>query len=202
MSKYIVLKNIVDKIIAIILITISIPLMIIIAILIKLDSKGKTIFKHKRLGKNGKIIYVYKFRTMKKDAEKMIKNFTPEQRKEFNENFKLKNDPRITKIGKKLRRLSLDEIPQLINVLKGDLALVGPRPIIEEEIKKYGKDKEKFLSIKPGVVGEWTANGRSNIDYETRKKLELKYIDNVNLKNDVKIIYKTIVAVIKREGAI
>ena len=202
MSKYIVLKNIVDKIIAIILITISIPLMIIIVILIKLDSKGKIIFKHKRLGKNGKIIYVYKFRTMKKDAEKMIKNFTLEQRKEFNENFKLKNDPRITKIGKKLRRLSLDEIPQLINVLKGDLALVGPRPIIEEEIKKYGKDKEKFLSIKPGVVGEWTANGRSNIDYETRKKLELNYIDNVNLKNDVKIIYKTIVAVIKREGAI
>lgn len=202
MEKYIILKNILDKIIAIILLIILIPLMLIIAVLIKLDSKGKVIFKHKRLGKNGKIIYVYKFRTMQNNAEELINNFTPEQKKEFKEKFKLKNDPRVTKIGKKLRKLSLDEIPQLINVLKGELALVGPRPITEEEIKKYGKNKEKFLSIKPGVVGAWTANGRSNTDYETRIKLELKYIENINFKNDVKIIYKTVIAVLKRDGAL
>ena len=191
MIKYTQTKPIIDKIIATILLIILIPLMIIISILIKLDSKGKVIFKHKRLGKNGKIIYVYKFRTMQNNAEQLIQKFNKEQIKEFEENFKLKNDPRITRIGKKLRKLSLDELPQLINVIKGDLSLVGPRPITEEEIKKYGKDKAKLLSIKPGVVGAWTANGRSNTNYETRIKLELKYIENINLKNDLKIIYQT-----------
>ena len=202
MIKYAKIKPIIDKIIAIILIIISIPICIIIGILIKLDSKGKVLFKHKRLGKNGKYIYVYKFRTMKNNAEQLKQEFNKKQLKEFEENFKLKNDPRITKIGRKLRVLSLDEIPQLINVIKGDLSLVGPRPITEEEIKKYGKNQEKLLSIKPGVVGAWTANGRSNTNYETRKKLELEYIENINFKNDLKIICKTLMAVIKREGAI
>ena len=121
MIKYAKIKPIIDKIIAIILIIISIPIWIIIGILIKLDSKGKVLFKHKRLGKKGKVIYVYKFRTMKNNAEQLKQEFNDKQLKEFEENFKLKNDPRITKIGRKLRVLSLDEIPQLINVIKGDL---------------------------------------------------------------------------------
>lgn len=202
MKKYIKFKDIIDKLLAIVLLILVFPICIIISILIKIDSKGPVIYKHKRVGKNEKTVYVYKFRTMVENAEELKEKFSEEQKREFEQKFKLNNDPRITKLGKKLRKLSLDEIPQLINVLKGELSIVGPRPITLEEVEKFGEQKQLLLSIKPGIVGAWTANGRSNVEYEERIRLELDYIKNLSLKTDIIIIFKTIIAVIKREGAV
>ena len=131
----------------------------------------------------------------------MIKKFTQEQMKEYKENYKLNNDPRITKVGNFLRKTSLDELPQLINIIKGDLALIGPRPVVKAELEKYGENASKFLSVTPGLTGNWAANGRSISAYDERMQLELYYVDNISLKMDLKIFFKTIVAVIKREGA-
>lgn len=138
---------------------------------------------------------------MVENAEDLIKEFTPEQMKEFKENFKLENDPRVTKIGKILRKTSLDELPQMLNIFKGELSIIGPRPIIDEELEKYGENKAKFLSVTPGLTGYWAANGRSDTSYEDRMKMELYYVDNMSFIMDLKVFFKTILAVVKGEGA-
>ena len=178
------------------------PIFAVIALAIKLESKGPVFFKHTRIGKDGKIIKIYKFRSMVENAEDLIKKFTPEQMKEYQENYKLSNDPRVTKVGKFLRRTSLDELPQLINIVKGDLSIIGPRPVVAEELKKYGTNIKKFLSVTPGLTGYWAANGRSCISYEQRMQMELFYIDNLSFKLDVKVFFKTIGAVLNRRGAV
>lgn len=122
--------------------------------------------------------------------------------KEYRENYKVKDDPRITKIGKILRKTSLDELPQLINIIKGDLAIIGPRPVVDNEIDKYGIYKDKFLSVTPGLTGNWAANGRSCTSYDERMKLELEYVDNISLKMDMQVFFKTIITVLKKEGAV
>lgn len=180
---------------------ICLPIFIIIAIIIKIDSKGPVFFKHTRVGKNGKVLKIYKFRTMVDNAEDLIKSFTPEQKKEFEENFKLEEDPRVTKVGKILRKTSLDELPQIINILKGEMCLIGPRPIVESELEKYGKNKNKFLSVAPGLTGYWAANGRSDVSYEERMALELYYVDHRSLWLDLKIFVKTIGSVLTGRGA-
>lgn len=200
-SIYKYVKRFMDIVLASIGLVVLSPVFLIIAILIKTESKGKVFFKHKRIGKNGKEIYIYKFRTMVENAEDLIKQFTPEQMKEFKENFKLENDPRVTKIGRILRKTSLDELPQLINIIKGDISIIGPRPVIEEELEKYGMNKNKFLSVTPGLTGYWAANGRSNTTYEQRMEMELYYVDNMSFKMDVKIFFKTVLSVLKKEGA-
>lgn len=196
------IKRIIDVVLASIALVVLSPIFLIIALAIKLESKGPVFFKHTRIGKDGKIIKLYKFRSMVTNAEELIKAFTPEQMKEYKENYKLTNDPRITKVGKFLRKTSLDELPQLLNIIKGDLTIIGPRPVIAEELKKYGTNTEKFLSVTPGLTGYWAANGRSCTTYEQRMEMELYYIDNLSFKMDVKVFFKTIEAVIKREGAI
>lgn len=178
------------------------PLLIIIGILVKLDSKGKVIFVHKRLGQAGKIIKIYKFRTMRENAEQLLKELSPQQMKEFKENFKLEKDPRVTKLGGFLRKSSLDELPQLFNILLGNMSVVGPRPIIEAELDKYGIYSDKLLSVKPGLTGNWQANGRSNTTYEERVQLDMDYIDNGSFWMDIKIIFKTFGTVIRKEGAV
>lgn len=198
---YIYVKRGIDVILSTIALVVLSPLFLILAILIKLDSKGPVFFLHTRIGKNGKNIKIYKFRTMVTNAEELIKEFTPEQMKEYKENYKLTNDPRITKIGKFLRKTSLDELPQLINIIKGDLSIIGPRPVVKDELEKYGENMAKFLSVTPGLTGNWAANGRNNTTYEERMKLELEYVDNISLKTDIKIFFQTIYAVIKKEGA-
>ncbi len=179
------------------------PVFLLIAVLIKFDSKGKVFYKHKRIGKNGEYIYLYKFRSMYSDSkerlEKMLED--PKIRKEWEENYKLDNDPRITKIGSFLRKTSLDELPQLFNILVGDMSIVGPRPVIDDEIKKYGSNKDKLLSVTPGLTGWWACNGRSCTSYEDRMKLELYYVDHRSILLDIKIIIKTAISVIKRDGA-
>lgn len=195
-------KRFLDIVLASIGMIVLSPIFLIISLAIKLESKGPIFFKHTRIGKDGKIIKIYKFRSMVNNAEDMIKEFTPEQMKEYRENYKLTNDPRITKVGKFLRKTSLDELPQLINIIKGDLSIIGPRPVVSDELKKYGTNTRKFLSVTPGLTGYWAANGRSCTSYEQRMQMELFYIDNLSLKMDIKVFFKTIEAVIKREGAI
>ena len=151
-----------------------------------------------------KDIYIYKFRSMTnkyKTFDEFYQTLSDEQKQEWDENFKLENDPRITKIGNFLRKTSLDELPQIINILKGDMSVIGPRPVVNDEIEKYGNQKAKFLSIKPGLTGYWAANGRSATTYEDRIKLELYYIDHCSLLLDIKIFFKTILSVLKKEGA-
>ena len=199
---YINVKRIFDLVISTIGLIVLSPIFLILAIIVKLDSKGPVFFAHTRYGKNGKKFKMYKFRTMYENAQDMINDFTPEQMKEWKENFKLQDDPRITKVGKFLRKTSLDELPQIVNIIKGDLSIIGPRPVIEEELEKYGDNKDKFLSVTPGLTGYWQANGRSSTTYEQRMEMELYYIDNISPKLDVKIFFKTIESVIKKEGAI
>lgn len=200
---YRIIKRIFDVLISGISLILLSPLFLIIALSIKLNSKGKVFYKHKRIGKNGEYIYLYKFRSMYSDSkerlEEMLKD--PKIKKEWEENFKLSNDPRITKVGAFLRKASLDELPQLLNILRGDMSIVGPRPIIDDEIKKYGINKDKLLSVTPGLTGWWACNGRSCTSYDDRMKLELYYVDNKSIKLDIKIIIKTFISVIKRNGA-
>ncbi len=198
---YNVVKRVFDIVVSFSAMILLLPLFVLIGILIKIDSKGPIFFLHKRIGKNGKQIKIYKFRTMVHNAEELMDRFSPEQRKKFEENYKLDDDFRITKIGNILRKTSLDELPQLLNILKGEMSIVGPRPLVEKELEKYGNHKEKFLSVTPGLTGNWACNGRSNIEYPERIKLELDYVDNCSLWLDIKIIIKTAISVFKKEGA-
>lgn len=175
--------------------------MMLIALLVILESPGPAVFVHQRIGKNGKPLPLLKFRTMYSNAEQMIEYFTPEQKEEWERNFKLDNDPRITRIGKILRRTSLDELPQLVNILRGELSIVGPRPVITDELLKYGDDQDKFLSVTPGLTGYWQAYSRSTCTYEERIKMELHYVDNANFWWDIKIIFATVGAVLRGHGA-
>ena len=198
---YDILKRFIDIIIGTIGLIVCIPIFIIIGIAIKIDSKGPVFFKHKRIGKHGKKLEIYKFRTMIENAEEAMKNFTEVQKKEFAENFKLENDPRVTRVGKILRKTSLDELPQIINILKGEMSIIGPRPIVKSELEKYGSNQDKFLSVAPGLTGYWAANGRSDVSYEERMALELYYVNNRSLILDMKIFFKTIGSVLKGRGA-
>ena len=200
-TPYKLVKRIMDVILSLIGLVVLLPVFAIIALAIKIESKGPVFFKHTRIGRNGKIIKLYKFRSMVENAEDLIQKFTPEQMKEYKENYKLTDDPRITKIGKILRKTSLDELPQLINIIKGELSIIGPRPVVQDELEKYGTNAERFLSVTPGLTGYWAANGRSSTTYEERMKMELFYVDNLSLKLDIQVFFKTIISVLKKEGA-
>ena len=179
------------------------PIFLATSIAIKKDSNGPVFYKHKRIGKDGKPIYLYKFRSMYTDSNERLEELLkdPQIKSEWEENFKLDNDPRITKVGDFLRKTSLDELPQLLNIIKGDMSIIGPRPVIDGEIDKFGDNKEKFLSVKPGLTGWWACNGRSDTSYEERVNLELYYIDHQSFSLDAKCFVKTIESVLKKEGA-
>jgi undecaprenyl-phosphate galactose phosphotransferase len=179
--------------------------MSIIALLIKINSKGPAIFSQKRIGKNGKPFRCYKFRTMYHDAEARLAELlgkSSKTRKEWNHHWKLNNDPRITTIGKFLRQTSLDELPQIFNVLKGEMSLVGPRPVTISEIKEYYKDQAQLcFGVTPGITGLWQVSGRSNTSYDHRIALDSWYVRNWNLWLDIVILFKTVKVVFKKEGA-
>ncbi len=199
-------KRVIDIIGSIIGIILLIPITIIVGFVNFISREnGPIFFTQERIGKDGKIFKMYKFRSMIVGADEKLKDMLEndeELRKEFETNRKLKNDPRITRIGKFLRKTSLDEFPQFINVLKGEMSIVGPRAVIDDEIKLFGDKKEKFLSVKPGITGYWAANGRSNTTYEERVEMEVYYADNMSIWLDIKILFKTVIAVLKREGAV
>lgn len=195
-------KRIFDIVCSLVALIILSPVFLIMAILVKTTSEGPVFFAHKRVGKNGKEIKIYKFRSMVTNAEELIKQFTPEQKAEYEKNFKLENDPRITKVGKFMRKTSLDELPQLLNILKGDISIVGPRPVTEVETEIYGNYRDMLLSVKPGLTGFWAANGRSDTTYTRRRAMEIYYVKNRSLWLDIKIIFKTFVSVFKGESAV
>lgn len=176
-------------------------LLLIIFILIKCTSKGPAIYKHKRIGKHGKPFNLLKFRTMKYDTRPLEQQLTPEQLHQFYTEFKVDNDPRITKIGRFLRKTSLDELPQLFNIFVGQMSIVGPRPILDIETDKYGLTRNVLLSVRPGLTSYWACHGRSNVDYSERINMELYYIKHRSLWFDFKIICSTFVHVLTREGA-
>ncbi len=177
---------------------------IILAIVVKCSDGGPVFYKHPRVGKNGKTIYIPKFRSMKVNADKLEEMLTPEQLEQYKREYKIDNDPRITRVGAFLRKTSLDELPNIFSIWKGDISVIGPRPLMQSEIdEKYGEDADKLLSVKPGMIGWWAANGRSNTTYESgeRQELELYYVDHASIWLDIKIIFKTIIGVFKRDGA-
>jgi exopolysaccharide biosynthesis polyprenyl glycosylphosphotransferase len=198
------LKRALDAGVAVALLFLLAPLMALLAAFVKLTSAGPMVFSQERLGQDGQRFRIYKFRTMRKDAEALLRN-SPELYAKYSENnFKLPDgdDFRITRIGRFLRATSLDELPQLLNVLKGDMSLVGPRPIVPAEIEKYGEYGPLLLSVKPGMTGQWQVNGRANVvDYAHRVKLDMEYIRDQSLRGDVQILVKTISAVARMEGA-
>lgn len=202
---YFMIKRLFDILVGLIGILFMIPLMLVIKVLYVVNKDYKSIiFKQKRLGKDGKIIYIYKFRTMVYNAEEILKDWlenNPLKRDEYYETRKIEDDPRVTKIGKILRETSLDEFPQFINIFLGEMSFIGPRPVVIDEADNYGKNKMKFLSLRPGLTGYWAANGRSNTSYKERIKMELFYVDNCSIKLDFKIIMDTIKSVLKKEGA-
>lgn len=200
-ASYLIVKRIFDILLSLFGLIILSPVFLIIGIIIKISSPGPVLFKHKRIGYLGNEIEIYKFRSMVVDANNYEKYFSPEQMEFFMENFKLKHDPRITKIGHFLRKSSLDELPQLINILKGNMSVVGPRPIVSDEIRKYGIYANVYFSVKPGLTGLWQVCGRSATTYEKRVRLDVKYVYDLSLLNDMKIFFKTFSAVLSKRGA-
>ncbi len=184
------------------IVVLAIP-MLIVALLVFLQDGHSPIYKHTRLGKDGKKFGLIKFRSMMADPPALEDILTPEQLEQYKKEFKIDNDPRITKIGDFIRKTSIDELPQMLNILKGDMSVIGPRPIVEDEVEWYGNKKDEFLSVRPGLTGYWQAYARNKAGYEDgeRQRMELYYIDNQSLWLDVKIFFKTIVSVLKKDGA-
>lgn len=198
------IKTVLDYVLTIIGTIMISPIMFFIAAWIYKDSPGQVIFKHMRIGKNGKVFPCYKFRTMCFDAkeklEELLRN-SPEAREEWEKDFKLKNDPRITRSGAFLRRTSLDELPQLFNVLKGEMSLVGPRPVIQDELARYGEFVDDYLMVKPGITGMWQVSGRSDTTYEERVQMDSWYVRNWSVWLDFMLLWRTIKAVCAGKGA-
>ncbi|HCA3713661.1 TPA: undecaprenyl-phosphate galactose phosphotransferase WbaP [Klebsiella pneumoniae] len=197
------LKRSFDIISSIGIILILSPLLLFIFTKVKKDG-GPAIYGHERVGKNGKLFKCLKFRSMVVNSAEVLKDvleLDPTAKAEWDASFKLKNDPRITKIGEFLRRTSLDELPQLFNVLKGEMSLVGPRPIIAAELERYNDEVDYYLLSKPGMTGLWQVSGRSDVDYDTRVYLDTWYVKNWSMWNDVAILFKTVTVVLKKDGA-
>lgn len=197
-------KRVFDLLFVLILSPIIFFLLIFISSIIKITSKGPVIFSQIRVGKDGKLFKMYKFRTMHENAEKILFELLekdPQIKREWLEKRKLKNDPRITKVGRFLRKTSLDELPQFINVIKGEMSLVGPRPYLPSEIQEISEFSEIILSVNPGITGLWQVNGRSDTSFRERIILDLQYIGNISLILDLKILIKTVKVVLRGDGA-
>jgi len=197
------LKRVFDFFAAAFLLTIMSPLFAYVGYKVTRDG-GSAFYGHERVGRNGKKFKCYKFRSMIINSQEVLENLLaadPVAKAEWDKDFKLKNDPRITRIGQFLRKTSLDELPQLWNVLKGDMSLVGPRPIVQNELSRYGANKEYYLMTNPGMTGLWQVSGRSDTDYDRRVYLDVWYAKNWSLWYDIAILFKTINVVVHHDGA-
>lgn len=198
------LKRVFDLCVAVVISPVVFPLIGILILLVKKDSSGAALFKHERVGKDGRSFYVYKMRSMYKDSKERLAKLLedPEIREEWEANYKLKNDPRVTKIGSFLRKTSLDELPQFINVFKGEMSFVGPRPVLRDELEKYYKDKAVYYTMAtPGITGLWQISGRSDVSYDERVSMDCWYVYNWSLWLDIVILFGTPAAVLARKGA-
>lgn len=199
-SLYELSKRVIDIAVSQCVLLFTLPLFAIVVILLKLSSPGPVFFKHKRLGRGGNEFLCFKFRTMYMDAEDRLKQ-DAQLRQQFEESFKIKDDPRITPLGRLLRKTSIDELPQLLNVLRGEMTLIGPRPIVTPELSKYSIYGKKLLSVKPGLGGVWQVCGRSEIAYRERVLMDMHYIDHRCLLLDLRLMLLTAVAVFRGHGA-
>ena len=197
-------KQILDRVLALVAFIVLSPFFVVVPILVKLTSRGPVFYRQDRLGKRGRPIRVWKFRSMYADADERLKAILesdPARRAEWDASFKLRDDPRVTPLGRFLRKTSIDEFPQLFNVFAGDMALVGPRPIVEKEVHYYGSSYETFASVKPGITGLWQASGRSDTDYQRRVALDVHYVLNWSPWMDIWILFRTVYAVVFMRGA-
>jgi lipopolysaccharide/colanic/teichoic acid biosynthesis glycosyltransferase len=194
-------KRIIDLLLSLIMIVLLSPLMAICALMIMATSKGPAFYTQKRIGFRGKIFNIYKFRSMVNGADQLEKHLSRELYEYYQKNRKITNDPRITKFGRILRRTSIDELPQLFNILKGEMTFVGPRPLLLDEINMYGENYDLYLSHKPGLTGLWQIKSRHISSMSERAKLDAEYIRNCGLKTDLFIILRTVVVVFSRKGA-
>lgn len=180
------------------------PFLLVLAIMVAIDNHGRVIFAHRRVGRGGREFPCYKFQTMVPDAQERLQEYlaaNPEARKEWEENFKLTNDPRVTKLGAFLRKTSLDELPQLWNVIVGDMSLVGPRPIVQAEVPRYHENIREYYMVRPGITGMWQASGRSDTTYEERVAMDTWYVRNWSVWIDLVYLFKTFKAVFVGKGA-
>jgi lipopolysaccharide/colanic/teichoic acid biosynthesis glycosyltransferase len=201
-----IVKRLFDIVFSLSVLIICAPVYLILAGSIALTSAGSVFYIQERVGKNHKHFGCIKFRTMIPDADRLLEEMMAQSdslRQEFSENFKLKQDPRITKIGKFLRVTNLDEFPQFINVLKGEMSVVGPRPLVPEEIERYGKDIDQVLTIRPGITGLWQVSGRNDLPYDERIQIDVHYVNNHHFWWDLQIVVKTILLTMmtKNNGA-
>ena len=193
-------KRVLDLTLGTIALLIFFPLAVLISLLILVTEGWPVVFKQRRLGQDGKEFYIYKFRTMVRNAEEILKS-RPELMEEYRRTYKITNDPRISRVGKLLRKTSADELPQLFNVLAGDMSLVGPRPIVPAEIEKYGEYDFVYKAMKPGCAGLWQCSGRSDISYHERVQLDVHYFENAGVFYDLWILARTAWDVIRCRGA-
>jgi len=193
-------KRAVDVVLAGLLLLLSAPILLLVAAAVRLCMGGGVVFGHKRVGYRGRIFVCYKFRTMASNAQELLENHlarNPEAAREWQATHKLANDPRVTPLGRFLRKTSLDELPQLLNVLKGDMSLIGPRPIVPDEVARYGRHSRAYFSARPGITGMWQTNGRSSVSYRARVACDRYYARHWSLQLDLKLLLKTIPAVLK-----
>jgi len=195
-----VVKAVMDYTVSLVGLVMLAPLFAFIALLIKLDSPGRAFYRRRVVGLHGQVFDAFKFRTMVEDAEASLETY-PEMKDEWEQTGKIQNDPRITRVGKVLRRFSLDELPQLVNVLRGEMSLVGPRMITPSELRHFGRWQHNLLTVKPGLTGLWQVSGRSDVPYEERVRLDMYYIRNHTLWLDVKLLVNTVTAVLTGRGA-
>ena len=200
------IKRTIDIIAGLVGIILLIPISIVVWILriVKKENDGPMFYEHLRIGKNGKQFRMYKFRSMCMNADEKLKTYleeNPEAKKEYRKYKKLKDDPRVTKIGKFIRKTSIDEFPQFVNVLKGDMSLVGPRPYLPREIDDMGKAYPYITAVKPGVTGLWQVSGRNDVTFEERLDLDIQYYKQKGIKSDMKLLGKTVKKVAFKEGA-
>lgn len=200
---YLIVKRIIDIVGSIFGVILTIPFIFVVGIAIKLEAKSlkaKVFFVQERVGKDGKTFKMIKFRSMQEDAEEQLKNLLHKNEIK-GAMFKMKNDPRVTKVGKFIRKTSIDELPQFFNVLIGDMSLVGPRPPLMREVVQYSEMDKARLLVKPGITGLWQVTVRNNADFDVMVKLDLKYIEQLCIKNDLKIIFKTVAVMVHPNGA-
>ena len=198
------LKRIMDVVIAGTALVLAVPVMIIVGVLIKITAGGPAIFSHSRVGFGGRPFNCYKFRSMVANSDQVLKSYldaNPDARKEWEETHKIRRDPRVTFLGRLLRKSSLDELPQLINILRGDMSCVGPRPIVRDELRRYGDHQGEYLAARPGLTGLWQVSGRSSLDYDNRVALDSQYVRNWSIWLDLAIVFRTFFAVMRFDRA-
>jgi Undecaprenyl-phosphate galactose phosphotransferase WbaP len=198
------IKRLIDISLILISLPLLLPLLALIAVIIKLESPGPIFFTQKRVGHNGKEIRIWKFRSMVLDAEHILEKYlddNPALRVEWERSFKLRHDPRVTRVGKILRKVSFDELPQLWNVWCGEMSLIGPRPLLENELKDYGEDFEIYKQVTPGLTGLWQVSGRSNLPFNERVNLDVYYVQNWSIWLDIHILLHTIITAVQAKGA-